>query len=157
MEIIFKKLQDIIPYDNNPRFNQQAIDYVANSIKEFGFKVPLVTDKNNVIVTGHTRYEACKKLNIKEVPTIIADDLTEEEINAYRLADNKVSELAVWDYDLLKEEVEQIDINKLKVFDINDKEIEYADEKETTEAKPEEDFCYKCPRCQQLIDKEDLL
>lgn len=157
MEIKYKKLEEIIPYDNNPRFNEQAIDYVANSIKEFGFKVPLVIDKNNVIITGHTRYEASKKLNLKEVPTIIADDLSEEEVNAYRLADNKVSELAVWNYDLLLEEIEEIDAEKLKLFDINDKEIDFTDEKEKAETKPEEDFCYKCPRCQQLIDKEDLL
>lgn len=157
MEIKYKKIQDIKPYDNNPRFNEEAIDYVANSIKEFGFKVPLVIDKNNVIITGHTRYEASKKLNLKEVPVIIADDLNEEEVNTYRLADNKVSELAVWNYDLLFEEIEEIDTEKLKLFDINDKEIDFSDEKETTETKPEENFCYKCPKCQQLIDKEDLL
>ena len=102
------KIGDIIPYEKNPRKNDEAVKYVAESIKQFGFKVPIVIDKNNVIVAGHTRYKASKKLGLTEVPCIVADDLTEEQIKAYRLADNKVAELAEWDFDLLGEELDGI-------------------------------------------------
>ena len=108
MQIIEKSLADIKPYEKNPRKNDNAVDEVANSISSFGFKVPIVIDKDNVIVCGHTRYKASKKLGLEVVPCVIADDLTEEQIKAYRLADNKVSELAEWDIDLLGEELEDI-------------------------------------------------
>ena len=108
MNIIEMKIGNIIPYEKNPRKNDEAVKYVAESIKQFGFKVPIVIDKNNVIVAGHTRYKASKKLGLKEVPCIVADDLTEEQIKAYRLADNKVAELAEWDIDLLGEELDGI-------------------------------------------------
>ena len=108
MNIIEMKIGDIIPYEKNPRKNDEAVKYVAESIKQFGFKVPIVIDKNNVIVAGHTRYKASKKLGLKEVPCIVADDLTEEQIKAYRLADNKVAEQAEWDIDLLGEELDGI-------------------------------------------------
>ena len=87
-----------MPYEKNPRKNDDAVKYVAESIQQFGFKVPIVIDTNGVIIAGHTRYKASKKLGLKEVPCIIADDLTEEQIKAYRLADNKVSELSEWVY-----------------------------------------------------------
>lgn len=99
MDIIEMKLKDLTPYENNPRNNKDAVDFVANSIQEFGFKVPIVIDKDNVIVCGHTRYLASKQLKLKTVPCIKADDLTDEQIKAFRLADNKVSEKAEWDYD----------------------------------------------------------
>ena len=105
-QIIYLQPSQIIPYDNNPRKNDRAVPYVAESIQKFGFKVPLVLDKNNVIVTGHTRYKAALKLGLTEIPCILADDLTEEQIKAFRLADNKVSEFAIWDTDKLLEELE---------------------------------------------------
>ena len=108
MDIINITLKDLKPYENNPRKNDDAVKYVAESIKEFGFKVPIVIDKNNVIVAGHTRYKAAKKLKMIEVPCIIADDLTEEQIKAFRLADNKVAEKAEWDFDLLNTELDDI-------------------------------------------------
>lgn len=111
MKITNKKIEELKPYENNPRFNDDAVEYVAKSIKEFGFKVPLVIDKNNVIVAGHTRYKASIELGLNEVPCIIADDLTEEQIKAFRLADNKVSEKADWNYILLDEELEDLNIN----------------------------------------------
>lgn len=101
-------IKDIRPYEKNPRKNNSAVAYVAESIKQFGFKVPIIIDKNNVIVAGHTRYKAAKKLGINTVPVIIADDLTDEQIKAFRLADNKVAEQAEWDIDLLNEELEEI-------------------------------------------------
>ena len=104
MEIVNKKIEELKMYEKNPRKNDDSVDYVANSIKEFGFKVPIVIDKDNVIVTGHTRYKASKKLGLQEVPCIVADDLTPEQIKAFRIADNKVTEKSSWDLDLLKEE-----------------------------------------------------
>lgn len=134
MNIIVKKLTDITPYENNPRRNDEAVKYVAESIRQFGFKVPLIVDQNGIIIAGHTRYKAAIKLGIKEVPCIIADDLTEEQIKAFRLADNKVSEIAEWDMELLEIELDDI------TFDMGDfgfDEIQYEDEpvKEQKEVK----------------------
>lgn len=108
MQIIEKNIKELIPYEKNPRKNDQSVDKVANSIKEFGFKVPIVVDKNNIIVCGHTRYKAAKKLGLSVVPCVVADDLTDEQIKAYRLADNKVGEDSEWDMDLLGSELEDI-------------------------------------------------
>lgn len=108
MEFVDKKLSEITPYKNNPRNNDEAVGPVAESIKEFGFKVPIVIDKNGEIVNGHTRYKAAKKLGLETVPVIVADDLSDEQIKAFRLADNKVGEIAVWDLDLLNEELNDI-------------------------------------------------
>lgn len=105
MKIEYKKIDDLKPYARNPRKNDDAVDYVANSIKEFGFIVPVVIDNKNVIVAGHTRYKAAKKLGIEDIPCIIADDLTEKQINAFRLIDNKTQELSSWDYGKLIEEL----------------------------------------------------
>jgi ParB-like chromosome segregation protein Spo0J len=111
MEIKMVKVEDLKPYVNNPRLNDDAVEYVANSIKQFGFKVPMVIDKDNVIVAGHTRFKASLELGLKEVPCIIADDLNEEQIKAFRLADNKVSEKSSWNFELLQEELEDLDID----------------------------------------------
>ena len=108
MQIIYKKIEDLKPYKNNPRKNDEAVPYVVESIKNFGFKVPIIIDKNNEIVAGHTRYKASLELKLKEVPCIIADDLSEEQIKAFRLADNKVAEKAEWDMDLLELELKDI-------------------------------------------------
>ena len=131
MNVINMMVKDLIPYEKNPRFNDEAVKYVANSIKEFGFKVPIIVDKNNVIVAGHTRYKACKELGIKNVPVIIADDLNEEQIKAFRLADNKVSEKAEWNFELLQEELEDLDIDMSGFgFDID---LDVEEEKEIIE------------------------
>ena len=105
MQIIDIYLAQLKPYEKNPRKNEQAVDKVAASIKEFGFKVPIVIDKDGVIVAGHTRYKAAKKLGLDSVPCIVADDLTEEQIKAFRLADNKVGEFADWIPELLSDEL----------------------------------------------------
>lgn len=120
MDIINIALKDLKPYENNPRKNDDAVKYVAESIKEFGFKVPIVIDKNNVIVAGHTRYKAAKKLKMSEVPCIIADDLTDEQIKAFRLADNKVAEKAEWDFDLLNTELDDIIDLDMELFGFED-------------------------------------
>ena len=119
MNIIEKNLKDIKPYEKNPRKNDNAVEYVANSIKEFGFQQPIVIDKNGVIVAGHTRYKASKKLGLEKVPCIIADDLTDEQIKAYRLADNKVSEKSGWDFNLLNNELSEILNIDMEMFDFN--------------------------------------
>lgn len=123
MEIVEKNIDEIKPYEKNPRKNDEAVKYVMESIKQFGFKVPIVIDKENVIVCGHTRYKASKKLGIEVVPCVIADDLTEEQIKAFRLADNKVSEKADWDFDLLNEEIDDI-------LNIDMQEFGFLDEEE---------------------------
>lgn len=108
MNIKVLPIDELLPYENNPRINDAAVDKVAESINEFGFKVPIVVDKDNVIVCGHTRYKAAARLNLKEIPCIVADDLTDKQIQAFRLADNKVSEFSEWDDNLLKTELEAL-------------------------------------------------
>lgn len=133
MEIVNKKLSELIPYENNPRKNDKSVDKVANSIKEFGFKVPIVIDKNNVIVCGHTRYKGAKKLKLKEVPCIVADDLTEEQINAYRLADNKVGEDSEWDFLMLSDELASIENIDMSDFGFSLEPLEEESEEEPQE------------------------
>ena len=108
MEIVSRSIDSIKPYEKNPRKNDDAVKYVAESIKQFGFKVPIVIDPDGIIVAGHTRYKAAKKLKLEEVPCIVADDLNDEQIKAFRLADNKVAEKAEWDFDLMGEELDDI-------------------------------------------------
>ena len=108
MQILEKRLDEIKPYERNPRKNDEAVKYVAASIKEFGFKVPLVIDSDGVIVCGHTRYKAAQELGLPTVPCIMADDLTPEQIKAFRLADNKTAEIATWDDELLSGELADI-------------------------------------------------
>lgn len=109
IKIIEKDINELVPYENNARINDKAVDIVANSIQEFGFKNPCIIDKNNVLVAGHTRVEACKKLGITKVPCIVADDLTEEQIKAFRIADNSSAQVAEWDMDKLMKELDSID------------------------------------------------
>lgn len=141
MRILSIGIDKIKPYENNPRQNDDAVDSVMASIKEFGFKVPIVIDKNNVIVTGHTRYKASKRLGLEKIPCIRADDLSDDQIKAFRIADNKVSELATWDMDKLEVELEDIDIDmsafgiKLEPMEEIPEEFDdgyYGDERERT-------------------------
>lgn len=111
MQIQQISIHEIVPYENNARFNDEAVDYVKNSIKEFGFQQPIVVDKDNVIIAGHTRYKAAREIGMKTVPTIVADDLTEEQVKAYRLADNKTGEIAEWDFDKLLIELKDLELN----------------------------------------------
>lgn len=122
LKIKVVKLDEIKPYEKNPRRNDDAVDAVAESIRQFGFKQPIVVDKNMVIVAGHTRYKAAQKLGLDKVPCIMADDLTEEQIKAYRLADNKTAELAGWDFGLLDEELSEIFDIDMSVFGFNETE-----------------------------------
>ena len=139
------RIDEIFPYINNPRFNNEAVDAVAASIKEFGFKVPIIIDKDNIVVTGHTRLKAAHKLGMKKVPCIRADDLTDDQIKAFRVADNKVAEIATWDFGKLEIELQDIEIDmSVFGFDIGDVAIPdlpddpdddfriYGDERERT-------------------------
>lgn len=140
MQIIEKNIKELIPYEKNPRKNDKSVDKVAQSIDQFGFRVPVVIDKDNVIVCGHTRYKAAYKLQLASVPCVVADDLTDEQIKAYRLADNKVGEDSEWDMDLLHGELSDIiDIDMTDFgFDVPDLEEEpeepeyYGAERERT-------------------------
>ncbi len=130
MEIIMKKVDEIKPYEKNPRHNDEAVKYVANSIKEFGFKNPIIIDKNNVIIAGHTRLKASIHLNLESVPCIIADDLTEEQVKALRIADNKVSEISEWNYEVLSEELKNILELDMEDFGFDLELIEEDDEED---------------------------
>ena len=135
MEIIYKKVSELKPYENNPRINDEAVQYVRNSIEQFGFKVPIIIDKNNVVIAGHTRLKAAKEIGMKDVPCIVADDLTDEQVKAFRLADNKVSEKSMWDYSKLDEELaEIIDIDMREFdFDISVDDVFQEEENEVIE------------------------
>lgn len=110
-EIEISKLK---PYENNARLNDAAVEFVANSIKEFGMKNPIIVDKDMVIVAGHTRLKALQKLGMTKAPVIVADDLTEEQIKAYRIADNSTGQIAKWDLELLQKELDEIDYDMLQ-------------------------------------------
>ena len=133
LKIIYKEVDELIPYVNNPRNNTNAVDAVASSIKNFGFKVPIVVDRENEIVTGHTRLLAAKKLGMSEVPVVVADDLSDAEVKAFRLADNKVSELSGWDWSLLESELDELEDLDLEFdmeefgFDLLSESGEYTD------------------------------
>ncbi len=135
MKIINIKVEEIKPYEQNPRINDHAVEKVANSIKEFGIKQPLVIDKNNVLIVGHTRLKAMQQLGIEEAPCIVASDLTEEQAKAYRLADNKTGELAEWDLDKLELELLDFDDGYLAQLGF---EFEFEDEAYTDEEKQKE-------------------
>lgn len=141
MNIINMPINELLRYENNPRNNKDAVKYVAESIKDFGFKVPIVVDRNKVIIAGDTRYQAAKKLKLKEVPCIIADDLTEEQVKAYRLADNKVSEFSTWDMDKLEAELaDLLNVDMMAFgFEELEKELEEAQDVINTES----NFNYK--------------
>jgi site-specific DNA-methyltransferase (adenine-specific) len=140
MEIYEISINDLKPYENNPRINDDAIDKVAESIKEFGWKVPVVIDQNNIIVAGHTRLKAAQKLGLDKVPCIIADDLTPEQVKAFRLADNKTAEFAAWDFEKLAEELGEITEIDMAQFGFEEIQAEEGEiiEDEWDEELPEE-------------------
>jgi site-specific DNA-methyltransferase (adenine-specific) len=140
MKITEIEVEKLIPYANNPRNNDEAVDKVAASIHEFGFKVPVVVDGENVIVCGHTRVKAAKKLGLETVPCVVADDLTDAQIKAFRLADNKVSEFATWDFEKL--ELELADLPEMEMtafgFDLQENNDDETPEDFVEDEIPEE-------------------
>lgn len=148
MEIVNIAVDKLVPYENNPRNNTEAIQYVANSIKEFGFKVPLVIDSDNVVICGHTRLLAAKQLGLKDVPCVVADDLTDDQIKAFRLADNKVGEIATWDLNKLQLELDFLDCNMEEFGFISAmEEPDITDFLEDHESKTKEPKTVVCPEC----------
>lgn len=150
MKVLQRPIREITPYKKNPRNNDGAVDAVAASIQEFGWQQPIVVDKNGVIIAGHTRYKAARKLGLKEVPVVVADSLTEEQIKAYRLADNKTGELAGWDFSALEEELSKFTEIDMQQFGFDDSETKnFNVDALFTESEPKEKAAkeIKCPHC----------
>lgn len=154
MKIVEKRIEELKEYENNPRHNDAAVDAVAESIKQFGFKVPIVIDTDGVIIAGHTRRKAAEKLGLEVVPCIVADDLTPEQIKAFRLADNKTGELASWDFEKLEAELaalSEIDMSAFG-FVMND-DIDIDEFFTEAEKKPEkEPKKIQCPHCGEWFE-----
>lgn len=154
-KITLMALADITPYENNPRNNEEAVEKVANSIKEFGFNQPIVVDKDNVIIVGHTRYLAAQELGLTEAPVIVAGNLSDEQARAYRLADNKTGELAGWDFEKLALELEQIeDINMSDFGFIEGSDLDITDDDflSDNQIKEKEPKKVTCPHCGQEFE-----
>ena len=156
MKVVEIKLSDLKLYENNPRKNDNAVDAVAASFKNFGVKIPLVIDKNNVIVCGHTRYKAAQKIGLETLPCILADDLNEEQIKAFRLADNKTAELSGWDFEKVQEELAKIqDVIDMRQFEfiIEDdgktyiSNQEYENDELDLDSFGEKNYKYVCKCC----------
>ena len=150
LKIIEMSVKDVIPYENNPRRNDNADQKVAASIKQFGFKVPIIVDSENVIVAGHTRLKAAELLELEKVPVILADDLTEKQVKAFRLADNKTGELADWDFSRLEEELAELDNFDMSEFGfvgLNDEEEQDEAPEDFKEYDEELETTHKCPKC----------
>lgn len=155
-KIVMMRLDDLHPYANNPRINDAAVPAVKESIKEFGFKVPIIIDAAGTIVAGHTRYKAAQELGLEEVPVICADDLSSEQVQAFRVIDNKTQELAKWDYEKLDEELDKImdiDMTLFGFTDIGEDDgvVREQDLDDSTEVSlddfEDENFECECPVC----------
>lgn len=155
MRIVEKNIEELKEYENNPRNNAKAIQAVANSIKEFGFKVPIIIDKSNVIVAGHTRFRASQLLDLKVVPCIIVDDLSEEQIRMFRIIDNKTNEVASWDYILLQDELDGINNIDMEEFGFTNDTIDWdsIDEINIDNYEKPSSQKYQCPYCQHIDEK----
>ena len=158
MEKINVKMMDIdelIPYSKNPRINDEAVYAVAKSIDEFGFKVPIVVDKNNVIINGHTRLKAARTLGLEEVPVVVADDLTDEQAKAFRLADNMTAQLSGWDMDLLGSELKELE-DSFDMGDFGFDSIEIKEPEDNLEdiLKDDEEDKEELPRQYKVVGNE---
>lgn len=161
MEIVIKPINELIEYENNPRNNDKAVAPVAESIRQFGFKVPILLDKDNVIIAGHTRLKAAITLGMESVPCIMCDDLSPEQVKAFRLADNKVAEFADWDLALLQQELSEIDfpdidMEKLGFFELPEFDIDdYLKDKQDKPHDEDDDEPERiqCPHCGEWFDK----
>lgn len=156
MKVQNVSIDKIKPYENNPRDNEAGVDAVANSIDEFGWQQPIVVDKDNIIIVGHTRYLAAKKLGLKEVPVKVATGLTPEQVKAYRLADNKTGELTDWEFAKLNEELAGLIDIDMKDFGFDAEDLDLAtswddggslDEYEEPSEGGSKDPIIKCPHC----------
>lgn len=150
-KIISLPIGEIRPYEKNPRKNADAVKYVKESIRQFGFKIPIVIDSDRVIVCGHTRVLAAKSLGLSDVPCIMADDLTEDQVKALRLADNKVSEFSEWDLELLGAELESLAGD----CDLNMCDFGFFDESEKEKEETQENGVDLTPAYQIIIECSD--
>ncbi len=161
MQVIERKLDEIMPYENNPRNNDEAVDKVAASIEQFGFNVPILVDPDGVIVAGHTRYKAAQKLKIDKVPVIVVDGMDEESLRQFRIVDNKTAELSGWDYDKLILElggIPEINMDAFEFGDFSGGGIPDTEEEDLStnlddgfeldlSEYDDESFDYECPYC----------
>ena len=149
-------ITDLKPYADNPRINDDAVELVARSIQDFGFRNPVIIDSDNTIIVGHTRVKACEKLGIQMVPCIRVEDLTEDQINAFRLADNKTGEFAAWDFTKLDTELEEIgDLSEYGFSSVDEYFDDFLDDPEIEESKPtqtKEPKTITCPYCDEIME-----
>ena len=154
MKLTKVKLSAIRPYERNPRRNDKAAEEVAKSIEQVGYCNPIIVDEDMVVLAGHTRLKALKKLGWKECDVIIRGGLTEEQKKKYRLYDNKTGELAEWDFELLAQEMEGLDFS---AFDIDwgmQAEFDEPEEREfSDDESDDEEYDYECPVCGFLFNK----
>ena len=144
MKYVKKKLSDIKPYENNPRINDEAVEDVAESIRQCSYIAPIIIDENGVILAGHTRYKALNRLGYKDCEVIVVDNLTEEQKKKYRLYDNKTGELSTWDQKKLNEELFEVDFCG---YDFGQPKEEETDE--TSEAGKK---TKTCPCCGEVFE-----
>ena len=159
MKNIEKNIDELVPYENNARINDGAVDAVANSISDFGFKVPVIIDKNNVLVAGHTRVKAAKKLGLTKVPCIVADDLDDEQNKAFRIADNSSAQLAEWDMGKLMAEIQDLDFDMAKygldeqLAEIGNVILDNDEEEKPLDDGVQKHLC-KCPVCGHINEEK---
>lgn len=163
MQVENWSIDKVEPYDNNPRDNDDAVEAVANSIREFGFQQPIVVDGYGTVIVGHTRLKAAQSLGLSEVPVVVADNLTPNQVQAYRLADNKTGELASWDWDKLSKELEDIDWLDIDMSEFGFTELEnrirwddVEDLSDETYDEPEH-VMLRCPKCNHVDRKEHFI
>lgn len=148
MEVKQIEIENIRPYENNPRNNDGAVKSVAESIKRYGFQQPLVVDGDGVIIVGHTRLKAAKKLKLKTVPCIVAEGLSPQQAREYRLVDNKTGELSLWDFEKLELELKDLNFDGFDFAwpSFENEELKEAN-KEISADELAEKLQHECPRC----------
>ena len=154
MDIVQKQVAELREYENNPRINDGAVAAVAESIERFGFKVPIVIDGGGVIIAGHTRKKAAERLGLASVPCVVADDLSPEQIKAFRLADNKTGELADWDFSALEKELAELYDFDMSVFGFDEINVDFemGDEADQGDLTEKEVKTVTCPNCGEVIE-----
>lgn len=155
MNVLDINVDYLVPYENNPRVNDDAAEKLAKVIAEYGWQQPIVTDKNYVIIAGHTRYKAAQILGLKSVPVVIADNLSEEQVKAFRIIDNKVAEFSGWDWEKLARELDSIEGIDMSDFDFNLPEETNIDEfwsTPTEETAAKEPKTVTCPHCGEVFE-----
>jgi ParB family transcriptional regulator, chromosome partitioning protein len=162
MQKTLKKMSvnEITPYENNPRNNENAIEAVMESIRQCEYVAPIIVDENGVILAGHTRYEALKRLGQKEIEVMVATGLSDEQKRKYRLLDNKTNEFAEWDYDLLAEELDDLDFGEFDfgfelIDDSDNLENFFNDAPTPTKEKETKTKIIKCPKCGEEFEVEE--